>query len=525
MITCSLLFASSAEELAQRARQAEKEGNYTQAYLLYSQAAALEPQNTIYWLRSQAVRYRAAMQSPPTLDVAPDQTRTSEEPDLKLPLDIFGKVTPEIEKEARQPLPPLKLQPLPVKHSFKLRGTARELWTELASSFGLQVVFDSDYPEKGPEIDFSFETADFDTAKRALEELTASFAAPFGAKLILVAKDTLQKRRELEPTITVLIPIPEPVSLEEVTWLTQAARQTFESRQFFVDTTRRMVVLRDTYSKVLPAKFLLEQMLRHRPEVEVEVKLIEVAKFRLLSYGILTQTRFPIAYFGGAFNSPVQGTAGFTRFLAFGGGKALLGLGVADLSLFAQLTRSDSRTLFAAKVRSVHGQKASMRVGDRFPIPTAGFFGTFEIEGQVFRPPPTFSYEDLGFVLDVTPYVHDRQEVTLEVDASFRLLTGQTINELPVISNRQITCTVRLQQGQVALVSGLMSVNEARTISGLAGLSRLPVIGPLFRRTGHTEEDREVLLLIRPVLVALPPSEFVTRAIPVGSETRPRAPL
>src|SRR5438552_4462172 len=66
--------ADSAQKLYDEARKAERSGQMARAYLLYSQAAALAPQNELYRLRSQAVEGRAALQSPPKAPVSSGAT-------------------------------------------------------------------------------------------------------------------------------------------------------------------------------------------------------------------------------------------------------------------------------------------------------------------------------------------------------------------------------------------------------------------------------------------------------------------
>ena len=65
MAGCLVADEPSAWDLYEQGRAAEKAGHMAQAYLLYSEAAAMEPNNRAYWLRSQAVRSRAALEAKP----------------------------------------------------------------------------------------------------------------------------------------------------------------------------------------------------------------------------------------------------------------------------------------------------------------------------------------------------------------------------------------------------------------------------------------------------------------------------
>jgi hypothetical protein len=138
---------------------------------------------------------------------------------------------------------------------------------------------------------------------------------------------------------------------------------------------------------------------------------------------------------------------------------------------------------------------------------------------------PSFQYQDLGFLLKVTPYVHSTTEMALDVDAEFQLITGQSVDGLPVISNRVLKSTVSLKMGEWAVVSGLVNPSDAHTIAGVAGLSRIPFLGALTSTHAHTRNTDEIILLLRPYLVTPPASATPTHTFRVGTDTKPITPL
>jgi type II secretory pathway component GspD/PulD (secretin) len=223
-------------------------------------------------------------------------------------------------------------------------------------------------------------------------------------------------------------------------------------------------------------------------------------------------------------NNTVSLPSGIQGLLTFAGGKTLIGLGVMGPSLVAQLSNSTSKQLLAAQLRALNGQKATMHIGEKYPIMTGGY-GTGTSSTVGLTAAPSFTFQDLGLTLSATPMVHDTENVSLDIEAQFQVLTGASINGLPVISNRSIKNVTRLRFGDWAVIAGLLTTNEARTLTGLAGLNRIPFLGPLTNTHEHDNDRDQIIVLLRPTLLTLPPSDSVLRAFRTGTETRPLTPL
>jgi general secretion pathway protein D len=318
----------------------------------------------------------------------------------------------------------------------------------------------------------------------------------------------------------VLVRVPEAVVQQDFTEIIRDVQQSMAIEKVYWQTSSNTVVMRDRISKVLPAQALFEELARPRAQVAIEMQFLEVSRNDMVTYGINFPQLFSLNTLTTAFNNLTSFPTGISGLLSFGAGKTLIGIGITNASLVAQMSQSSGNLLLDSVIRSVSGQKATLHVGERYPIVTAGYQTTTSIAGS-YTPPPSFTFEDLGLNLTLTPFVHDSEEVSLDIDAEFKVLTGQSVNGLPVISNRAIKEYVRLKFGDWAVVAGLLNNQEGHTIAGLAGLARIPGLGPL---TSTHERDRsgdELLVMLRPVLLTLPPGDAGSRTFRTGPDQRP----
>jgi len=517
MMVCALASAASkpasttppnAEQLFKDAQKAEHAGEIVRAYVLYAEAAAADPSNVEYWKHAQALRPLATLMKetpgPPT-DVAPE----------KMDPTIFGSIADQELEEARKPLPPPRLQAAPGKRDFDLRGDAKTIWEKVAAAFQLKVLFDPQY-QPATAVRFQLDGADYRAALRGLELATNSFLSPVDEHFIFVATDTQQKRTEYEHNAAVIIPFSETITVQELQEVVTGVRGALDMQRMMVDTQRHLILVRDRVTKVLLAEKLLQDLLRPRAQVAIDVEILTTDRSSSLNYGLTLPTAIPLVSF---VNRPYLTTSipsGYPTFLTLGGGASLIGLGITSANLFANVSKSDSETLLRSELVAIDGQPSSLHVGDKYPLVTNQYIGSGTGTGQVYTPPPTFNFEDLGLVLKVTPRIHGLDEVSLDVNAEFKALGAAAVNGIPVIASTKYASKVRLKRGEWAILAGLMTRSEAKTITGIPGLSLIPIL----RSNTTSTDEGATLIVLKPHVLVLPPTEYPTWRAWSGSESR-----
>ncbi len=368
----------TAWDLFERGRAAEKAKHIAQAYLFYAQAAAMDPKNQSYWQHAQAIRTRAALEGlvmPETAavgaapDPAPDDAPPPFKPEVPSARDLWDA--------CRQSSPP-ELVPDDGTGVIDLHGDSKPIWQDLAKIFGLDCVFDGDY-QPSREMRFRLKSVDYRVAMRGLEAATGTFVFPITSKVFMVAKDTPQKRTELQPRVAMSVALPDSVTQQDFNQAVTAVQQAVGIEKIAFDTQSKTVILRDTPVKVAAARALLHDLTRPPAQVMVQLKMIEVTRNDMVTYGIDFPTLFSLNTLTNWLNNQLTLPTNVSGFLSFGGGKTLMGLGIISPALVAQLSRASSGNLLDSEMRTTDGLAATMHIGEQYPVLTSQYLGPSEL--------------------------------------------------------------------------------------------------------------------------------------------------
>jgi MSHA biogenesis protein MshL len=195
------------------------------------------------------------------------------------------------------------------------------------------------------------------------------------------------------------------------------------------------------------------------------------------------------------------------------GGAVTAVLSINDFAAVIELLQGqgDVKVLSSPRVSTVNNQKAIIKVGsDEFfvtGVRSDTTTGAATTTNRTVEFTPFFS----GIALDVTPQIDEQNVVTLHVHPTVSdvrdgrkdvTLGGQTESFPLALSNvREADSIVRARSGQIIVIGGLMQETDRDDRFGVPLLSRLPLIGFLFRQTRVLSQKSELVILLKPVVV------------------------
>jgi type II secretory pathway component GspD/PulD (secretin) len=196
----------------------------------------------------------------------------------------------------------------------------------------------------------------------------------------------------------------------------------------------------------------------------------------------------------------------------FGGGLTLMGLSLDQLSAALTMNESSVRQLDHVQLRASQDKEATFKIGERYPVLNASFAPIYNnaaisqvLGNQSYTAPfPSVNYEDIGLTVKAKPTIHSNSDVALELDIEFRTLGSLSADGIPNIFNREYKGGILVKEGEPAVVAGMITQSDQKSLSGLPLFSNVPALGLLTAQHTKQEEDDELLILITPHVVRNP---------------------
>ena len=441
--------------------------------------------------------------------------------------------------ESLMPVPELK----PVTNQISLlkmnNQPPKVLYETVGKLAGINVLFDPQIqPGKNANLDLNNVT--LEEALDYIALLTKTFWKPVSSNAIFVTEDNVTKRRDYEDEVVKVFYLKNPTSTQEFSEIVTAVRSVTDVRRMFQFNAENAIVVRDTVDKVALVEKLLHNLDKPKAEVVVDVIVMDVASdiSRTIGASLVSNgtngISIPLAFTprnpittttsgasgsggtGGTNNPATVPTTGTGTTTSTAISLSQLGhISTGDFSTtlpgaLLQAVMSDSRTKVeqSPEVRVSDGQKVTLKIGQKYPYATGSFqpgVGTVGVSPLVST---QFQFVDTGVNVELTPHVHGSDELTLHVSVDISNVAN-TINlgglSQPVISQKKNEADIRLKDGEVSLLGGLMSTQDTSVISGIPGLVNVPVLGKyLFGTTTKDKQREELMIALIPHIVRRP---------------------
>jgi general secretion pathway protein D len=368
---------------------------------------------------------------------------------------------------------------------------SRAVYTALARFAGLSIVFDPTF--RAEPITIDLRKSSLSDALDSVSAVTRTFYRVTAQRTLTIVPDTPAKRREYEESVVRTFYLSN-ADLKEVVDL---LRIVVDVRQISAITGTNAVSLKDTPERIAAAARLISAIDKARPEVVIDVELLEVDRTRLREFGL------GLASPG---SDGIDGTADVNRpDLTLQGLRTLTQSDVylaGVPGLYYRLLKNDTntRTLANPQLRTSEGITAQARFGERVPVPVTTF-APIATGGINQQPITSFAYENIGVNIDIVPRMHHDDEVSLTLKLAVSSISGEGFGGLPTFGNREINTTIRLKDGETNLLAGLIRDEERTVLAGVPGLSDLPLIGHLFANNRKQTQQTDIVLTLTPHIV------------------------
>ena len=447
-------------------------------------------------LEEALVEYQLAAElNPASADIEHERQETRTQLRAKIAVREDGKTRLEslIEQSLAAPLPGANLPPdakLPDSVVFR-DASARDVYAAIGKFTNLSVMFDPTFRDQSVSIDMRGQS--LEEALNALSFTTRNFWRVTAQRTITVVPDTTAKRREYEEEIVRTFYLSNADLKETIDML----RIVVDARRLSMITATNAITIKDTPERITAAGKIIAAIDKARPEVIIDVELLEVNRTHLHEYGLQIASPGQPGISGTAdINRP-----GFTL-------KDLSNLTSADVlltgipALYYRLLKNDGATRILAnpQLRTSEGIPAQARFGERVPVPVTTF-APIAAGGVQTQPITSFNYEPIGVNIDITPRMHHDDAVTLALKVDLSAISGKGFGDLPTFGSRQINTVIRLKDGETNMLAGLIRDEERTSLATIPGLGDIPVLGRLFAYNHKETLETDIILTLTPHIV------------------------
>ena len=424
-------------------------------------------------------------------------------------------VTPEADdvSSAASPaeLKPVSNEPLSLHMANE---DTKVIYQAIGRAAGINVLFDPDYT--GKRIPVELNNVSLMDALRIVGTLSNTFWRPVTDNTIFVAQNSRPKRTELDDQAVQTFYLSNAWQQNDLNDVQTALRNVVTNAKVYAVPSQNAIVMRATPDELLLAQKVINDLDKARPEVVVDIAVMEVNKDKMRNIGLSWpgSISFSLQPLTSSSSSSSTSTTTTSSTSSSSSGLSLNDLANLNAKNFAitvssatanlLLSDSDTKILQNPRIRSTDQQKATLKIGSRIPVATGSFQtgAATAITSSLVN--TQFQYQDVGVNIEMTPTVHFDHDVTLKLKIEVTSQSGSvTISGVtePIISQRTDEQVIRLREGEASILGGILEKQDLVTSSGIPGLGELPLLKYIFGSRSHETIDDEIVFLLIPHVV------------------------
>ncbi len=551
--------AQSAGAWNKRGERAEVREDFDAAFEAYRQAHLKKPADLRYKTHYERLRFQAAnqhvdrgrvlrqsgdsggainefaraMQIDPGNQAAAQELQTTDKPAPGATPGGTGTATPlapgqmeqmahqgDVQREINGMGSPVTLTPVsndPV--TLHMVEDVKVIYQAVGKAAGLNVLFDPDYTSKRIPVDLT--SVSLNDALRIIGTLSGTFWKPVTSNTIFVAQNNRTKRTDLEDLAVQTFYLTNAAAQNDANEILVALRNLLDpSIKVFLVTSQNAIIMRATTDQLMLAEKLINDLDRTRPEVVIDVAVLEVSRQKERNLGITLPTSFGLAPTantnsttntastntsqGNTNSNTSTNTTNLTLNTLGNLNATNFAVTVTGGTVNALLSDSDTRILQNPRIRATDGQRATLKIGSKIPVATGSYNAGVSTGIANIGVQTQFTYLDVGVLIDVTPTVHYDREITLKLKIEVSSQSG-TVNlsgvSEPIIAQKTIEQVIQLKDGEPSILAGILQKQDNKSVNGTPGLGEIPLLKYFFSSQDKVQQQDEVVFLLIPHIV------------------------
>jgi len=480
-----------------RGRILRQSGDYAGAISQFMRAAEIDPSNQA---AQQEIERTQRDQPPPQLTGAAAVAMHEQMSQQKATLDSINSIAGPIE------LKPVTNEPI----TLHMVEDVKVIYQAIGKVAGLNVLFDPDYTSKRIPVDLT--NVSLSEALRIVGTIAGTFYKPVTGNTIFVAQNTRTKRTDLDELAVQTFYLSNSSQPNDGNEILTGLRLLLDPTvKLYLVPSQNAIVMRATTDQLLLAQKLINDFDRARPEVVVDVAVLEVNRDKIRTLGITLPTSFGLAP-----QLPTTSTTSTSTTTSATTSSSLtlnnlahlnandFAVSVSGGTVNALLSDTDTRVLQNPRIRATDGQRATLKIGQKIPVATGSYNAGVSTGVASIGVQTQFTYLDVGVNIDITPSVHYDREVSLKTKVEVSQQNGSvTISGVtePIIAQRVLEQVIQLKDGEPSILAGIVTKQDNKSVSGTPGLGELPFFKFFFSTQNKEVQQDEIVFLLIPHIV------------------------